>query len=185
MIVHFTYQERGHWLDDAISLRASYMTTGSLVFDCFLCFLQNISKQTLLAGGGGGGGGYKCWNTYILGKKALLGHGSTRGISSNTVCRALNLFNLLYLINWKHFSWKKLIFEEVALILMNFGLKCPPEIKNFHFLGATSSKINFFQEKCLQFTSYNNLKRFRALQTVFEDMTLVLPCPNKAFLPNI
>ena len=57
MIVHFTYQERGHWLDDAISLRASYMTTGSLVFDCFLCFLQNISKQTLLAGGGGGGGG--------------------------------------------------------------------------------------------------------------------------------
>ena len=35
MIVHFTYQERGHWLDDAISLRALYMTTGSLVFDCF------------------------------------------------------------------------------------------------------------------------------------------------------
>ena len=51
MIVHFTYQERGHWLDDAISLRALYMTTGSLVFYCFLCFLQNISEQTLLAGG--------------------------------------------------------------------------------------------------------------------------------------
>ena len=33
MIVHFTYQERGHWLDDAISLRALYMTTGSLDFD--------------------------------------------------------------------------------------------------------------------------------------------------------
>ena len=57
MIVHFTYQERGHWLDDAISLRASYMTTGSLVFDCFLCFLQNISEQTLLAGEGGIAGG--------------------------------------------------------------------------------------------------------------------------------
>ena len=27
------------------------MTTGSLVFDCFLCFLQNISEQTSLAGG--------------------------------------------------------------------------------------------------------------------------------------
>ena len=64
---------------------------------------------------------------------------------------------------------------------MNLGLKSPSEIKNFHLLSATSSKINFFQEKCLQFTSYNNLKRFRALQTVFEDMTLVLPCPNKAF----
>ena len=51
MIVHFTYQERGHWLDDTISLRASYMTTGSLVFDCFLCFLQSISEQRLLAGG--------------------------------------------------------------------------------------------------------------------------------------
>ena len=47
MIVHFTYQERGHWLDDAISLRASYMTTGSLVFDCFLSFIQNIGEQTL------------------------------------------------------------------------------------------------------------------------------------------
>ena len=116
-----------------------------------------------------------------MGKKALLGHGSTGGISSNTVCRALNLFNLLYLINWKHFSWKKLIFEEVALILMNFGLKCPPEIKNFHFLGATSSKINFFQEKCLQFIRYNKLKRFRALQTVFEDMPPVLPCPTFKF----
>ena len=51
MIVHFTYQERGHWLDDAISLRASYMTTGSLVFDCFLSLLQNISKQTVSGGG--------------------------------------------------------------------------------------------------------------------------------------
>ena len=60
---------------------------------------------------------------------------------------------------------------------MNFGLKCPPEIKNFHFLGATSSKINFFQEKCLQFIRYNKLKRFRALQTVFEDTPPVLPCP--------
>ena len=84
-------------------------------------------------------------NIYILGKKALLGHGSTRVMSSNTVCRALNLFKLLYLLNWKHFYWKKLIFEEVALILMNLGLKSPSEIKNFHFLSATSSKINFFR----------------------------------------
>ena len=68
---------------------------------------------------------------------------------------------------------------------MNFGLKCPPEIKNFHFLGATSSKINFFQEKCLQFIRYHKLKKFSALQTVFEDMPLVLPCPSKAFLPKI
>ena len=81
-------------------------------------------------------------------------------------------------MNWRHFSWKKLIFEEVALILMNLGLKSPSEIKKFHLLSATSSKINFFQEKCLQFISYNNLKRFRGLQTVFEDMTLVLPCPS-------
>ena len=79
-------------------------------------------------------------------KKGLLGHGSTRGISSNTVCRALNLFNLLYLINWKHFSWKKLIFEEVALILMNFGLKCPPEIKNFHFWVPPPQKSTFFKK---------------------------------------
>ena len=32
MTVHFTCLERGHRLDDAISLHAAYMTTGSLHF---------------------------------------------------------------------------------------------------------------------------------------------------------
>ena len=114
---------------------------------------------------------------YILGKKALLGHGSTRGISSNTVCRALNLFNLLYLINWRHFSWKKLIFEEVAPKKWKFLISGGHFRPKFIKMSATSSKINFFQEKCLQFIRYNKLKRFRALQTVFEDIPLVLPCP--------
>ena len=107
----------------------------------------------------------------------LLGHGSTRGISSNTVCRALNLFNLLYLINWRHFSWKKLIFEEVAPKKWKFLISGGHFRPKFIKMSATSSKINFFQEKCFQFIRYNKLKRFRALQTVFEDMPLVLPCP--------
>ena len=67
--------------------------------------------------------------------------------------------------------------DEVALIFMNFGLKYPSEIKNFHFFGATSSEINFFQEKCFQFIRYNKLKRFRSPQMVFEGTTLVLPSP--------
>ena len=45
-------------------------------------------------------------------------------------------------------------------------------------------KINFFQEKYLQFIRYNNLKRFRGLQMVFEDMTLVLPCPNSMLVES-
>ena len=116
-------------------------------------------------------------NIYILGKKALLGHGSTRVMSSNTVCRALNLFKLLYLLNWKHFYRKKLIFEEVALKKWKFLISEGDFRPKFIKMSATSSKINFFQEKCFQFIRYNKLKRFRALQTVFEDMPLVLPCP--------
>ena len=60
MTVHFTCLERGHRLDDAISLHAAYMTTGSLYFyfmyEPYKAVVNRISCQsnvTLLAGGGG------------------------------------------------------------------------------------------------------------------------------------
>ena len=63
---------------------------------------------------------YRIVITYIyLVKKSSSGHGSTRVMSSNTVFRPLHLTRLLYLMNWKHFSWNKLILEEAPLILIN------------------------------------------------------------------
>ena len=60
MTVHFTCLERGHRLDDAISLHAAYMTTGSLYFyfmyEPYKTVVNRISCQShvsLLAGGGG------------------------------------------------------------------------------------------------------------------------------------
>ena len=59
MTVHFTCLERGHRLDDAISLHAAYMTTGSLYFyfmyEPYKTVVNRISCQShvsLLAGGG-------------------------------------------------------------------------------------------------------------------------------------
>ena len=58
--VHFTCLERDHRLDDAISLHAAYMTTGSLYFDFmyepYKAVVNRISCQShvsLLAGEGG------------------------------------------------------------------------------------------------------------------------------------
>ena len=58
MTVHFTCLERGHRLDDAISLHAAYMTTGSLYFyfmyEPYKAVVNRISCQShvsLLAGG--------------------------------------------------------------------------------------------------------------------------------------
>ena len=103
----------------------------------------------------------------------MIGDGSTRVVVSNTICRLLNLFNLLYLINWRHFSSKKLLTDEAT------------KIRIFVSASASSSNTNLFQEKCFQFIRYNNLARCRGLKTVFEDMTLVLPCPNinKSWFP--
>ena len=61
MTVHFTCLERGHRLDDAISLHAAYMTTGSLhisiiIYEPYKAVVNRISCQShvsLLAGGGG------------------------------------------------------------------------------------------------------------------------------------
>ena len=60
MTVHFTCLERGHRLDDAISLHAAYMTTGSLYFyfmyEPYKTVVSRISCQShvsLLAGGRG------------------------------------------------------------------------------------------------------------------------------------
>ena len=57
MTVHFTCLERGHRLDDAISLHAAYMTTGSLYFyfmyEPYKTVVNRISCQShvsLLAG---------------------------------------------------------------------------------------------------------------------------------------
>ena len=144
MIVHFTYQERGHWLDDAISLRASYMTTGSLVFDCFSNLYPKYQWTKNTSTGGGKEGIYAEIPIFWV-KKALLGHGSTRVMSSNTVCRALNLFKLLYLLDWKHFYRKKLIFEEVALKKWKFLISEGDFRPKFIKMSATSSNINFFQ----------------------------------------
>ena len=59
MTVHFTCLERGHRLDDAISLHAAYMTTGSLYFyfmyEPYKTVVNRISCQShvsLLARGG-------------------------------------------------------------------------------------------------------------------------------------
>ena len=59
MTVHFTCLERGHRLDDAISLHAAYMTTGSLYFyfmyEPYKAVVNRISCQShvsLLAGWG-------------------------------------------------------------------------------------------------------------------------------------
>ena len=61
MTVHFTCLERGHRLDDAISLHAAYMTTGSLYFyfmyEPYKTVVSRISCQShvsLLAREGGG-----------------------------------------------------------------------------------------------------------------------------------
>ena len=60
MTVHFTCLERGHRLEDAISLHAAYMTTGSLYFyfmyEPYKTVVSRISCQShvsLLARGGG------------------------------------------------------------------------------------------------------------------------------------
>ena len=60
MTVHFTCLERGHRLDDAISLHAAYMTTGSLYFyfmyEPYKAVVNRISCQShvsLLARGWG------------------------------------------------------------------------------------------------------------------------------------
>ena len=70
MTVHFTCLERGHRLDDAISLHAAYMTTGSLYFyfmyEPYKAVVNRISCQShvsLLARGG-----------VTRDKKAQLGH---------------------------------------------------------------------------------------------------------------
>ena len=62
MTVHFTCLERGHRLDDAISLHAAYMTTGSLYFyfmyEPYKTVVNRISCQShvsLLTRGQGGG----------------------------------------------------------------------------------------------------------------------------------
>ena len=60
MTVHFTCLERGHRLDDAISLHAAYMTTGSLYFyfmyEPYKTVVNRISCQNHVSISQGGGG---------------------------------------------------------------------------------------------------------------------------------
>ena len=73
---------------------------------CFICNQCLILFQRLL---------YRCWNTYILSKKASIGHGSTSVMSLNTVCRPLNLINLLHVMSSKHLSWKSRFLTRLHL----------------------------------------------------------------------
>ena len=144
MIVHFTYQERGHWLDDAISLRALYMTTGSLVFDCFSNLYPKYqwTKNT-------SAGGYICWNTYILGKKSLIRAWQYQGHVFKYRLQGPKSFQIIVSTELKAFLLKKVDFWGGGTHFDEFGSEIPFWNQEFSFFECHLVKNQLFSIKML------------------------------------
>ena len=89
------------------------------------------------------------------------------------LCNFMNLFD--YIV------WEKLLRLFYARMAFLMILSCVGAL----FWGATVSKMDSLTEMWFQLIRYIEMKIFRGLQKVFEDIPLVWPYPSGAFFRNI
>ena len=130
-----------------VFMRSIYATNILLFPTCFDTLRRHISEISK----------YAQRESILCQKEHIVyGHGSTRGLSSNSICTTLNIIHLMHLDISKLFFWrKKKIFGQVGALLMAFVILSwvfKPKNLQKHVLALHLTKNHFFSKnvfKCL------------------------------------